>query len=256
MVHVNIYGNNFSYEDKEFLHKIFGFIDVTKGMIKFIDMDTMQPDPNSLINICIDNTHTIFSRALISAGKFSAKDLLSGNIVNDDMKFIMFTIPMSVNEIQATEANKGFTWQKLLQLKEYLYKYGYLTAEGNSDEEAVAETESVAQAEDPIPDVKEDTAPARSINTTEEGTVTVNVEEVLNRIVDELKATDPAMGKSLKLTSRVSLETEDGGILNIYPSNIIKAENEGAHISFRDMLAIVKMSLIVGSKTIKFHQGE
>ena len=256
MVHVNIYGNNFSYEDKEFLHKIFGFIDVTKGMIKFIDMDTMQPDPNSLINICIDNTHTSFSRALISAGKFSAKDLLSGNIVNDDMKFIMFTIPMSVNEIQAIEANKGFTWQKLLQLKEYLYKYGYLTAEGNSDEEAVAETESVAQAEDPIPDVKEDTAPARSIKTTEEGTVTVNVEEVLNRIVDELKATDPAMGKSLKLTSRVSLETEDGGILNIYPSNIIKAENEGAHISFRDMLAIVKMSLIVGSKTIKFHQGE
>ena len=253
MVHVNIYGNNFSYEDKEFLHKIFGFIDVTKGMIKFIDMDTMQPDPNSLINICIDNTHTSFSRALISAGKFSAKDLLSGNIVNDDIKFIMFTIPMSVNEIQATEANKGFTWQKLLQLKEYLYKYGYLTAEGNSDEEAVAETESVAQAEDPIPDVKEDTAPARSINTTEEGTVTVNVEEVLNRIVDELKATDPAMGKSLKLTSRVSLETENGGILNIYPSNIIKAENEGAHISFRDMLAIVKMSLIVGSKTIKFH---
>ena len=253
MVHVNIYGNNFSYEDKEFLHKIFGFIDVTKGMIKFIDMDTMQPDPNSLINICIDNNHTSFSRALISAGKFSAKDLLSGNIVNDDMKFIMFTIPMSVNEIQATEANKGFTWQKLLQLKEYLYKYGYLTAEGNSDEEAVAETESVAQAEDPIPDVKEDTAPARSIKTTEEGTVTVNVEEVLNRIVDELKATDPAMGKSLKLTSRVSLETEDGGILNIYPSNIIKAENEGAHISFRDMLAIVKMSLIVGSKTIKFH---
>ena len=256
MVHVNIYGNNFSYEDKEFLHKIFGFINVTKGMIKFVDMDTMQPDPNSLINICIDNTHTNFSRALISAGKFSAKDLLSGNIVNDDMKFIMFTIPMSVNEIQATEANKGFTWQKLLQLKEYLYKYGYLTAEGNSDEEAATEAESVASAEDFVPDVEENAAPARSIDTKEEGTVTVNVEEVLNRIVDELKATDPAMGKSLKLTSRVSLETEDGGILNIYPSNIIKAENEGAHISFRDMLAIVKMSFIVGSKTIKFHQGE
>ena len=256
MVHVNIYGNNFSFEDKEFLHKIFGFIDVTKGMVKFIDMNTMQPDPNSLINICIDNTHTDFSRALISAGKFSAKDLLSGNIVNDDMKFIMFTIPMSVNEIQATDANKSFTWGKLLQLKEYLYKYGYLTAEGNSDEEAATEAESVAPPEDSIPDVKEDAAPARSIDTKEEGTITVNVEEVLNRIVDELKATDPAMGKSLKLTSRVSLETEDGGILNIYPSNIIKVENEGAHISFRDMLAIIKMSLIVGSKTIKFHQGE
>ena len=240
MNYVNIYGKSFSYEDKEFLYKIFGFINVEKGRIKFIDMDTMQPNPESLINFCIDNTHTDFSRALIASRKFSAKDLITGNAINDDMKFILYNVPLSVAEIQATESNKAFTWKTLLEFKEQLIRYGYLDVQENAKEEAPAE-EAQSEVANVVQDEESKT------------TVTVNVEEVLNRVIDELKATDLTLGKSLKLTKRISVQGKDGQVLNIYPGNKIDESQEGAHISFKDMLAVVKLSFIVGSENINFH---
>ena len=257
MIYVNIYGRNFEYEEKNFLYKIFGFINVPKGMIKFVDMETMKPNPESLINVCLENTHVDFSRALINSGKFHAKDLLSGNSINDEMKFIMIKIPMSPSEIQLTQENKAYTWNKLLELKGYLEKYGYLDNKGEEENESASESEEEkhSTSEDSVSNYTEDATLPRAEDKSEK-TVIVDAEKVLNRIVEELKLSDASLGKSLRLVNKITMESENGSFINIYPSNVIKDDDEGIGISFKDMLAVVKMSLIVGSNTIKFTKDD
>ena len=83
-----------------------------------------------------------------------------------------------------------------------------------------------------------------------EDSVDINVDALIDAIVESFKS-DATMGKSLKLTKRIVLHAADGSLINIYPSNIIKTNDPGTHMSFKDMFAIIKMALIVGSKNIK-----
>ena len=86
--------------------------------------------------------------------------------------------------------------------------------------------------------------------------ISIEVESLIDKFIEEIKASDQTLGKSLKLTNRVSITNKDGSILNIYPNNMIKSGDPGAHISWKDMISIIKMSIIVGSKNINLHMNK
>lgn len=83
--------------------------------------------------------------------------------------------------------------------------------------------------------------------------VQIDVEALLNEVVDKMTISDPGLGKSLKLTKAIVFHCSNGTKLNVYPNNVINDKLEGAHMSFKDMCAILKMALLSESKTIDIY---
>ena len=275
MIYVNVYGRKLDSSDKEKMMQLMGYIDIPPGVIKFWDLDTDEVVSTNLINYCVDGTFSELSRQLIQDKVLKPKQLLKGNIVVTDDKFILFSIPLSIKEAMATEDHKDYIWQSLSEFGKYIKELGYDFGSTSEIKEEVKEEKRVIQyiddLHDDIPwneakseepekqkeensgkeivepvkeqDVQISTAPV-------EDSVDINVESLIDAIVESFKG-DATMGKSLKLTKRIVLNSEDGSIINIYPSNIIKTNDPGTHMSFKDMFAIIKMALIVGSKNIK-----
>lgn len=275
MIYVNVYGRKLDSSDKEKMMQLMGYIDIPPGVIKFWDLDTDEVVSTNLINYCVDGTFSELSRQLIQDKVLKPKQLLKGNIVVTDDKFILFSIPLSIKEAMATEDHKDYIWQSLSEFGKYIKELGYDFGSTSEIKEEVKKEKRVIQyiddLHDDIPwneakseepekqkeensgkeivepvkeqDVQISTAPV-------EDSVNINVESLIDAIVESFKG-DATMGKSLKLTKRIVLNSEDGSIINIYPSNIIKTNDPGTHMSFKDMFAIIKMALIVGSKNIK-----
>lgn len=115
--------------------------------------------------------------------------------------------------------------------------------------------EAHVSAEPEQPYIRPDDAPtAFSVvqETADGNEVSFEVEEMIDRMVDSMKLSDPGLGKSLKLMEAVVLESSNGQRITIYPGNIVKDSSEGVHISFKDVCSLVKLALMSESKTIRF----
>lgn len=115
--------------------------------------------------------------------------------------------------------------------------------------------EAHVSAEPEQPYIRPDDAPtAFSVvqETADGNEVSFEVEEMIDRMVDSMKLSDPGLGKSLKLMEAVVLESSNGQRITVYPGNIVKDSSEGVHISFKDVCSLVKLALMSESKTIRF----
>lgn len=115
--------------------------------------------------------------------------------------------------------------------------------------------EAHVSAEPEQPYIRPDDAPtAFSVvqETADGNEVSFEVEEMIDRMVDSMKLSDPGLGKSLKLMEAVVLESNNGQRITVYPGNIVKDSSEGVHISFKDVCSLVKLALMSESKTIRF----
>lgn len=105
------------------------------------------------------------------------------------------------------------------------------------------------------PYVRPDNAPTTFSVTQEtaDGTeVLFQIDEMIDRMIDSMKLSDPGLGKSLKLMESVVLESNNGQRITVYPGNIVKDPSEGVHISFKDVCSLVKLALISDSDKIRF----
>lgn len=117
------------------------------------------------------------------------------------------------------------------------------------------EQEAPVEAKPEQPYVRPDDAPtAFSVaQETADGTeVLFRVDEMIDRMIDSMKLSDPGLGKSLKLMESVVLESNNGQRITVYPGNIVKDPSEGVHISFKDVCSLVKLALISDSDKIRF----
>ena len=275
MIYVNVYGRKLDSSDKEKMMQLMGYIDIPPGVIKFWDLDTDEVVSTNLINYCVDGTFSELSRQLIQDKVLKPKQLLKGNIVVTDDKFLLFSIPLSIKEAMATEDHKDYIWQSLSEFGKYIKELGYDFGSTSEIKEEVKKEKRVIQYIDDLHDdipwneakseepekQKEENSGKEIVEPVKEqdvqistalveDSVDINVESLIDAIVESFKG-DATMGKSLKLTKRIVLHAADGSLINIYPSNIIKTNDPGTHMSFKDMFAIIKMALIVGSKNIK-----
>ena len=254
MIYVNVYGRKLDSSDKEKMMQLMGYIDIPPGVIKFWDLDTDEVVSTNLINYCVDGTFSELSRQLIQDKVLKPKQLLKGNIVVTDDKFILFSIPLSIKEAMATEDHKDYIWQSLSEFGKYIKELGYDFGSTSEIKEEVKKEKRVIQYIDDLHDDtpwneakseepekqkeensgKEIVEPVKEqdvqISTAPvEDSVDINVESLIDAIVESFKG-DATMGKSLKLTKRIVLNSEDGSIINIYPSNIIKTNDPGTHM--------------------------
>lgn len=91
------------------------------------------------------------------------------------------------------------------------------------------------------------------VQETADGTeVVFGIDEMIDRMIDTMKLSDPGLGKSLKLMDSVVLENQAGQRITVHPGNVIKDPSEGTHISFKDICPFVKLALVSGSDKIRF----
>ena len=83
--------------------------------------------------------------------------------------------------------------------------------------------------------------------------VIIEIEDIVNSIVSEIKF-DATSGKSLQEMKKIVIHTKDGETINIYPTMRINTKDEGIHVNFKDMISLIKFSLMVGSKNIEFYK--
>lgn len=117
------------------------------------------------------------------------------------------------------------------------------------------EQEAPVEAKPEQPYVRSDDAPTTFsvAQETADGTeVSFQVDEMIDRMIDSMKLSDPGLGKSLKLMESVVLESNNGQRITVYPGNIVKDPSEGVHISFKDVCSLVKLALISDSDKIRF----
>lgn len=110
-------------------------------------------------------------------------------------------------------------------------------------------------AESTQPYVRPENAPTTFsvVQETADGTeVVFGIDEMIDRMIDTMKLSDPGLGKSLKLMDSVVLENQAGQRITVHPGNVIKDPSEGTHISFKDICPLVKLALVSGSDKIRF----
>jgi hypothetical protein len=110
-------------------------------------------------------------------------------------------------------------------------------------------------AEPTQPYVRPENAPTTFsvVQETADGTeVVFGIDEMIDRMIDTMKLSDPGLGKSLKLMDSVVLENQTGQRITVHPGNVIKDHSEGTHISFKDICPLVKLALVSGSDKIRF----
>ena len=141
--------------------------------------------------------------------------------------------------------------------KKSMTEFGYID-ENTSVEETSDETTNTEQAlftEEDIQDATTEQSTSEESNTrsTTDGPVIIEIEDIVNSIVNEIKF-DATSGKSLQEMKKIVIHTKDGETINIYPTMRINTKDEGIHVNFKDMISLIKFSLMVGSKNIEFYK--
>mgnify|MGYP003582490194 FL=1 len=279
-----IYGKNFSLSDKEFILSVLSYAGIEKGFVKFIDLTSHDPI-NSRISLCFDNTHSSVARTIVNSGTLSFKDFLSGNTVSKDLKFIFFSLPISIPECRSTEKNKDYLWDKVCKLASYMKEYGYIPDDTSGAEEETSVVEEAVEEEPELSksDLEKEFYAAKTLSSetkekarqtvlkktedeekeikafhtsdTLESSISIDVQKLLNEIVDKMSVSDASLGKSLSLTKKVTFENDDGVVINVFPTNRIDNNSDGLNMSFKDMVATIKMAIVLDSKKITFHKG-
>lgn len=253
MQNVYIIADKVSNTDIEDIKKVLSFIGISESFIKVLDVSATDIDiSDKKLFICFNSLFGVIARKFIEAKIYKAKDLLNGAIVDRDRGVLLYGLTGCIKEYASSIAvndDKMQLWELLQDFKKNLESFS--ATEEPKKEPKIHDNGSFELAEDPL-EKELGSKKQDEVITNSEELVSINVEDLLNKVLEEIKLSDPGLGKSLKLTNRISLTNSDGKVLNIYPGNVIDDKIPGAHLSYKDMCNIVKMALIYGSDKIDF----
>lgn len=253
MQNVYIIADKVSSTDIEDIKKVLSFIGISESFIKVLDVSATDIDiSDKKLFICFNSLFGVIARKFIEAKIYKAKDLLNGAIVDRDRGVLLYGLTGCIKEYASSIAvndDKMQLWELLQDFKKNLESFS--APQELKKEPEIHDNGSFELAEDPLEKELGSKKQDKVITNSEE-LVSINVEDLLNKVLEEIKLSDPGLGKSLKLTNRISLTNSDGKVLNIYPGNVIDDKIPGAHLSYKDMCNIVKMALIYGSDKIDF----
>ena len=253
MQNVYIIADKVSNTDIEDIKKVLSFIGISESFIKVLDVSATDIDiSDKKLFICFNSLFGVIARKFIEAKIYKAKDLLNGAIVDRDRGVLLYGLTGCIKEYASSIAvndDKMQLWELLQDFKKNLESFS--APQEPKKEPEIHDNGSFELVEDPLEKELGSKKQDEVIKNSEE-LVSINVEDLLNKVLEEIKLSDPGLGKSLKLTNRISLTNSDGKVLNIYPGNVIDDKIPGAHLSYKDMCNIVKMALIYGSDKIDF----
>lgn len=222
--------------------KILPYLNVDLSEVVFVDTTYDAIDVNKFSSIiCFDRSYKDVSKAFTSAGIFKVRDMIGRDLISSDNSFILFNIPYTLTQIFTNEDTKAIAWEKLL---------AFVAAYRNMNpSEVVEETEEVV--EQTTHNSLQDLEPADEV-----AVAVIAMEDVINTVASYLDLSDPAIGKTLGLSSKIVLSGQQGTI-TIHPTGErIPKDSDTAHLSIKDIIALLKASLAFDASTITFYKKQ
>lgn len=232
--------------DKQAFVKILAYANIPETLLKFVDITSEDLDLNGKDFIFAINTYKEIAKSFVASGVFEMRQVLGSDIFDEQTNFALINIPYSINDLFANNAAKQTVWLKINNF----YKF-YQECMSKK----IEQTDNVP-FDDPLPMIEESAIPADETieDNTEEKISTVDVSDLLLKLAENLDLSDPALGKSLTSSNKIEFETEDLKIC-IYPNNRIPKKDvldNSLNLSFKDMLAILKLTSVFDAKKISF----
>jgi hypothetical protein len=244
-----IYNKSFSQSDKQSMLMILSHVGITESECVFVDLTTedVSVDLASRNFIIAFKTYREIARSLVSAGLFKIGDLIGKDVYDEVGKFGLINIPFDMVEALSKDEVKIAIWEKLKTFSAF-YK----------ENKAVAKEAVQLELFEPDDDLsvigvqeKETAVQPDAKDAAKEKTVTIDVPVLMARISEAIDLSDASLGKSLSLSSKIEFVTPTG-MLTVYPTNRIPSANEGASMSFKDSLALLRLADAVSATKITF----
>lgn len=223
---------------KALAEKILPHLGITSNDVTFVSTahDVIDVAKFAAI-VCFDRSYKDVSKAFTSAGIFKIRDMIGRDLITPDGSFVLFNIPYTLTQIFTNDETKAIAWEKLLAFIE-AYKNMPSFAE-SSGVDVVSTDESVSD------DSTDDVAVAN-----------VFVDDIIQQVSSYLDFSDPAIGKTLGLSSKIVLSGSSGTI-TIHPTGERIPKDDGtAHLSIKDVIALLKASLAFDADTITFYKKQ
>lgn len=267
-----IVGDKITNEESEAIKNVLSFAKIPESIFKIIDVSSTDftVEGKSMI-FCFNGLFGKIGQAFIKSKGYSPKSLLS-NLYNDNDRTLFYGLvgPISNYAMKhSVQSDKEALWLLCLEIKAKLSQYYPVLMGVKTDIEpipaldkdpieeefdgSVPKQEILKQQSDIKAEVVESNAAnIESVTDVDSNSVSIDVKTLLEEFANNIKLSDPSLGKSLKLVESIVLRGDTMNI-NIHPTNVIKTNNDGAHISFKDMCMIVQMALMTGSEKIEMH---
>ena len=263
-----ILGKGITSKEVDAIKAVLSFAEINEAAYKIVDLESIEFNiVGKSMFLCFNGLFSNIGQQLIKERGYPSSSLLRGNLTDDKNKMLLFGLSGSISQYampHCVDEDKVILWNIIQGIKAKLIEY-YPVIMGVKSIEPIEELSKDALEEEfdkgkqPVEEKVKTVAPEPIIETTdstemgiESNKVSVDVSQIIDSVVNDLKLSDPGLGKSLKLTDMIVLHTPNGRI-NIYPTNVIKEELGGVHISFKDMCSIIKMALISDAEKIDFY---
>ena len=260
-------------QESEAIKRIFSLAKISPEFIRIIDVESEDLNVSGKsIFLCLNETSGKVTMPLSKERGYPGYAFLK-DFTDDKQKVAVCILSEPISHYALPHclvSDKAMLWSCVQKIAaKFLEWYPSLVQHSQSQQpevkqetakEAVQEApqnaeETHVSAEPEQSYIRPDDAPtAFSVvqETADGNEVSFEVEEMIDRMVDSMKLSDPGLGKSLKLMEAVVLESSNGQRITVYPGNIVKDSSEGVHISFKDVCSLVKLALMSESKTIRF----
>lgn len=271
---IYIVSKNVSLAEEEAIKKVFGYAGIGPELLKVVDVnsDSFNVSGKSIF-LCFNETSTKVTMPLSKERGYPGHVFIK-DLVDDENKVAVciLTEPISHYAMpHCLASDKGMLWRCVLTLSNKLKEWypslvQYSSAgqsqevaeqpkteapqEGPKSEEIKPQEAQVEQTYTRAPDAP--TAFSVAQETEVPSIISFSVDEMIDRMIDSMKLSDPGLGKSLKLIDSVVLESVNGHRITVHPNNVVKEPSDGMHISFKDMCSLVKLALISDSNKIQF----
>ena len=228
--------------DKQAFIKILAYAKISEDLLKFVDITCEDLDLNGKDFIFAVNTYKEIAKSYVASGVFEMRQVLGSDIFDEQTSFALINIPYTIQDLFTNNTAKQNVWQKINAFYDFYQRCSIKPKQDAFSEPIIAE--------EVISNVSID----NTENDTEEKISIIEVSSLLSKLAENLDLSDPALGKSLASSNKIEFETEDLKIC-IYPNNRIpkKDSNDNSlNLSFKDMLAILKLTSVFDAKKISF----
>lgn len=228
---------------KGLAEKIIPHLGLSLDQVRFVDTSYEDIDVNKFnAMVCFDKSYKDVAKAFTSAGIFKIRDLIGKDVISEDGSFLLFNVPFTLTQIFTNENSKAVAWEKL---QTFVTAYNQFYSDENITQEVEVETEVISSEQKEV--VQEES---------NEQIVQIDVGVFLQTLVEALDLSDPAIGKTLGLSSKVVLTTDNGDV-TIHPTgDRIPKDGQAAHLSIKDTIALLKTCLVFDAKMISFYQKQ
>mgnify|MGYP000868963107 CR=1 FL=1 len=232
--------------DKQAFLKILSYAKIKEDDLKFMDISCEDLDLDGKNFVFALNTYKEVAKSYVASGVFEMRQVLGSDIYDEDSSFALVNIPYTIQDLFTNTIAKQSVWQKINVFYDFYQKMISKVSSGTIDNGA------------PFNDDVSCIGTNKDGMEAEDTPLTVETSELLAKLAENLDFSDPALGKSLLSSDKIEFETENLKV-HVYPNNRIPKKDSmdnTLRLSFKDMLAILKMISVFDAKKISFFKSK